>query len=299
MSSNTIFYNMKRIFVTWATGNIWSAVLKFLWYLNSHHEVIAWVREIAKAKKKLWEYKNISYTEFDFTKTQTFEYALDNITTIFLLRPPEFANIESQFKPFLEVAQKKWVKKVVFLSVQWAEKSPMIPHHKIEKLILDMNFEYIFMRPAYFIQNLIGSLLIEIQKNKIITLPAGKAKFNWIDVQNIAELWAIFLTQFEQYKNKAYTITGTENKNFYEIADVMTKVLNEKISYKSVNPLSFILKKKQQWMPMSFVFIMTILHLIPRFTSEPEILDTYKKITDKNPTTIREFIKRERKIFCI
>jgi hypothetical protein len=52
---------------------------------------------------------------------------------------------------------------------------------------------------SYFMQNLTTTLLPEIVKQKRITLPSGKAKFNWIDVKNIGEATAHLILNFAKY----------------------------------------------------------------------------------------------------
>lgn len=178
-----------------------------------------------------------------FENEASFTEAFEDIQTLFLLRPPHISEIEKYFLPLLTAAESSGVKNIVFLSVQGAEKSKVIPHNKIEKLIEKMNFNYIFVRPSYFMQNLTTALLPEIQKNKSITLPSGKAKFNWIDTKNIGEAIAVLITSFNQYKNQAYEITGTENLNFYEVSALMTDLLGVEYTFKNINPISFYFRK--------------------------------------------------------
>ena len=52
-------------------------------------------------------------------------------------------------------------------------------------------------------------------------------------------------------------------------------------------------------MKTKFAFVMTIIHFLPRFQKAPKISETYKKLTGKNPTLLRDFIKREKTQFTI
>jgi hypothetical protein len=53
---------------------------------------------------------------------------LKNIDVLFLLRPPHISEVETYFNPLLQSAKENNIKKIVFLSVQGAEKSKIIPH---------------------------------------------------------------------------------------------------------------------------------------------------------------------------
>lgn len=285
---------MKRILITGATGNIGIEVVHYLNELNFDSEIFAAVRNIEKAKNTFKNYPDLLYRQFDFEDERTYSIAFDQIDILFLLRPPHISEVEKVFRPLLNSIKENGINKIVFLSVQGAEKSKVIPHNKIEGLVQELKFHYIFVRPSYFMQNLTTTLLPEILTKQSITLPSGKAKFNWIDVKNIGESTAILIAKFENHKNQAYEITGTENKTFGDVADLMTDITGRTIRFNSINPFSFYFRKKKEGLNGGFAIVMTILHFLPRFQAEPKISDNYQKLTGKAPTTLQEFIEREK-----
>lgn len=210
------------------------------------------------------------------------------------MRPPHISDVEKVFRPLLNSAKENEINKVVFLSVQGAEKSKVIPHNKIERLIQELCFEYIFVRPSYFMQNLTTTLLPEILEKRSITLPSGKAQFNWIDVKNIGEATANLALKFDSFQNQALEITGTENKNFSEVTLLISNTLGIKIQFIGINPISFYFRKTKEGVQSGFAIVMTILHFLPRLQAEPKISDNYLKLTGKTPTTLKEFIEREK-----
>jgi uncharacterized protein YbjT (DUF2867 family) len=284
---------MKRVLITGATGNIGTEVISFLCELDGESEVIAAVRSVEKAKGKFSSYANLSFRQFDFEDESSFSSAFKNIDTLFLLRPPHISQVEKYFKPLLQSAQESGIQKIVFLSVQGAEKSKVIPHNKIERLIKSLGFNYIFVRPGYFMQNLTTTLLPEILKSRTITLPSGSAKFNWIDVKNIGEASAVLIKSFDRFANNAYEITGTENMSFPEVTRLMSKVTGVDFQFRSVNPIRFYFRKRKEGVKSGFAIVMTILHFLPRFQKEPEISESFEMLTGKDPTKLEEFIERE------
>ncbi|HEY9116066.1 MAG TPA: NmrA family NAD(P)-binding protein [Bacteroidales bacterium] len=285
---------MKRILITGATGNIGFELIRFLFEIKLNHQVIAGVRNIEKAKKVFQSFPELDFVEFDFEKAETFSEAFENVDILFLLRPPHISEIEKYFHPLINQAVKKGIRKIMFLSVQGVEKSNVIPHHKIEQLIVDSGVDYIFLRPSYFMQNLTTTLLHDIVEKRQIILPAGKAKFNWVDVENIAEVVALLMDNFENYKNEAIELTGDKNEDFYAAANYLTMIIGEKITYRNVNPLRFYFIKKKSGMPAGKILVMILLHFLPRFQKEPRISDFYKQLTGKQATTLKEFIEREK-----
>lgn len=289
---------MKRILITGATGNIGYQVIRFLYQISTQNQVIAGVRNIDKAREKFNDYPQLNFVQFDFDNPDTFNQALKNIDRIFLLRPPHLANVDKYFKPLISKLKDEEINEIIFLSVQGVEKSPIIPHHKIEKLIREHELQYIFIRPSYFMQNLTTILLKDIQNKRKIILPAGKAKFNWIDVENIGEASAILLDNFEQYQSQAVEITGYENKNFSEVTEIINQSIPDKIDYISPNLFRFYNIKKRDGLEQGMILVMILLHFLPRFQKEPIISDFYEQLTGKIPTSLKQFIEREYKYFC-
>lgn len=285
--------NMDRILITGATGNIGLEVIHYLTKLMSSNKIFAGVRNIEKAKQLIPEKERIDFVEFDFEKPETFNNALKNIDRVFLLRPPHISDVDKFFKPLIESFIENKVRQVVFLSVQGAEKSSIIPHNKIEKLITSYGLEYIFLRPSYFMQNLTTTLIQDIKERRQILLPSGNAKFNWIDIKNIGEASAILIDKFSEFKNQAIEITGYENENFATVVDLINQHVKNPIKFESVNPLRFYRAKKKSGMAKGMIIVMLLLHFLPRFQAEPKISNFYENLTGKKPTNLNDFIKRE------
>ncbi|OIP84000.1 MAG: NmrA-like family protein [Porphyromonadaceae bacterium CG2_30_38_12] len=287
---------MKRILITGATGNVGSEVIRFLMETNTVNEIIAGVRNIDKARESFKNYPKLQLANFDFENQESFDIALAGIDTVFLLRPPHISDIETYFEPLINKIKEKNVTEIVFLSVQGAELSKVIPHNKIERLITESGCDYIFLRPSYFMQNLTTTLLKDIQTKRKIVLPAGKAKFNWIDIENIGEVCAILLNQFSDFKNQSIELTGTENEDFYSVADKINQNLNSNITFQNVSPFKFYSIKKNEGLNKGLIIVMIMLHFLPRFQKPPRISDFFERVIGKKPTTLSEFIKRERNI---
>lgn len=243
-------------------------------------------------KKILSAYSSLQYRKFDFEDISSFNQAFEGIDILFLLRPPQIADVDKVFRPLIERALENGIHKVVFLSVQGADKTDYIPHAKIEKIILEKDMEYIFLRPSYFMQNLTTTLLEDLKIGKIL-LPAGNAKFNWIDVSNIGEFTAKLILDFEKYKNQSFDLTGSENFSFPEAVAVINHTLGTDLKYESPNLIRFYHYKRKQGVPKAMILVMIMLHFQPRFQKPPRISDNYQRIMKKNTTTLSEFAVRE------
>lgn len=280
---------MKNVLITGATGNVGSEIIKALSKINHNLTVFAGVRDLGEDASKIND-KNIQLIKFDFTDITTHQSALKNCDTLFLLRPPKISEVEKYFKPIIDTCKNNGVKHIVFLSVQGVEKSKIIPHHKIEKLIINSKVSYTFLRPAYFMQNFTTTLHNDLVHKQRIYLPAGNAKFTLVDVRDIGAVSADILTNISEHINKSYELTCNEKLTFSEMAKILSDILGTDIKYISPNLLSFFFTKRKEKTPTMLILVMIMLHYFPRFQKEPETTKWVEKITNRQPTTFEQFI---------
>lgn len=284
---------MKKIVITGATGNVGVEVLNSLRKTDHGLSICAGIRDIEKDKGKLKDF-DVTLIKFDFEDSSTHQTALENCEVLFLLRPPQLSEVDKIFKPIIEMAVKCSVKHIIFLSVQGVEKSAIIPHHKIEKLVVESKIPYTFLRPAYFMQNFTTTLHYDLVKNRRIFLPAGKSVFTLIDVSDIGEVAAKVILQPEKHINQAYDLTCNEKLTFHEMAAELSKILSVDIHFESPSLLNFYLAKRKEQMPTMLILVMIMLHYLPRFQKHPAMTDCVKSITGHQPTTFGQFIVENR-----
>ena len=284
------FMNTKtKILITGATGNVGIEVLKSLAKLVHNFDVYAGVREIEKDGQKL-QGLTAKAILFDFTIAESYDAALTDCAVLFLLRPPQLSAVKKHFKPLIEAAVQCGVKHIVFLSVQGVEKNRFIPHHKIEELIVESKIPYTFLRPAYFMQNFTTTLRHDLVENKKIFLPAGNAIFTLIDVADIGEAAAKILTETCGHINQCFELTCEEKLTFAEMAVKLSEGLHTKIVYESPSLLQFYRRKRKEKLSTTLIFVMILLHYLPRFQKPPHTTGCVERILHKLPKSFEQFI---------
>lgn len=284
--------------ITGATGNVGTAVIDALSKLQHNLDLYAGVRDINEGKNKFANY-TIQFSQFDFTDFKSYQQALAGCDILFLLRPPQISEVEKYFKPIVDTCKNEGVKHIVFLSVQGVEHSKIIPHHKIEKLLVESKIAYTFLRPAYFMQNFTTTLLHDLIQHHQIYLPAGHAKFTLIDVRDIGEVAAKILINISAHVNQSYDLTCKESLTFSEMAEILSRNLGVNIRFNSPNLLSFFLTKRKEKMPVMLILVMIMLHYFPRFQKEPDVSDWVEKITNVAPKSFEQFIHDHKKLLTL
>lgn len=286
-----------QILITGATGNVGMEVLKAFSSLNHGHRVVAGVRNKKKARAELRSFEELEFAPFDFDQIDQFDSYLSGTEVLFLLRPPHISDVAKHFDPLIKAAVRKQVRHIVFLSVQGAEKSAIIPHHKIEKLIEAAGIDYTFLRPAYFMQNFSTTLRRDIAENDRVYLPSGKAEFTIVDLKDVGEVAARILIEPFKFCNTGMDLTNEERLNFSEMCSILSKVLGRKISHISPDLLSFFLQKRKEKVPKGMIAVMIMLHFLPRFQAKPRISTAVEKILNRKATGFEEFVRREQHVW--
>ncbi|MBC7475609.1 MAG: SDR family oxidoreductase [Candidatus Sericytochromatia bacterium] len=277
---------LEKILVTGATGNTGLETIKCL--MNKNLTVIAALRNPEKDKNLIPD--NIQFVEFDFEKPETFKNAIIGVKKVYLVRPPALSDVKRYIKPFIDFLKNEKIEQLAFLSLIGAENNHFVPHYKIEQYIIESGIPYTFIRPSFFMQNLSTTHSQDIKENSEIFIPAGKGKTSFIDVRDIAEVSSLALSELG-HKNKAYELTGSQALDYYQVAEIMSRVLDRKITYSDPSLFSFFQKMKARGYQTNFILVMIAIYTIARFGKAETVTDTIKILLKREPISIEKFLE--------
>ncbi|MCU0451264.1 MAG: NmrA family NAD(P)-binding protein [Bernardetiaceae bacterium] len=284
---------MTKLLITGATGNVGLAVLQALQKLALPLEIRAGVRNPQAEAPKMASY-GATAVPFDFEDARTFAPALAGVDGLFLLRPPQLADVNKYFAPLISQAQQAGVRHIVFLSVQGVEGNRLVPHYKIERLIEASQVPYTFLRPAYFMQNFTTTLRDDLVKKNQVFLPAGRAKFTLIDVDDLGLVAAHVLANPGPHLGQKYDLTNHEQLTFGQMAEQLSTGLGRRIEFISPNLWRFYWTKRREKVPPMLVLVMIMLHYLPRFRPAPGVTTWAAQITGQPPKSFAAFVAQHR-----
>ncbi|GLQ18050.1 NmrA family NAD(P)-binding protein [Maritalea porphyrae] len=270
-----------RIFITGATGRVGGALIK---QLRGKCEIVA------ASQRAMQTTKDVEWIEFSFENEDSFDAALRGVDAIFLMRPPQITKPEI-FRPFLNAAKARGIKRVVVLSVLGAADNSFLPHHKLEKLVQEMGFAWTMIRPSDFMQNLETVHRNDILERREISVPAGDGKSSFIDVDDIAKCIEVALCD-DVHIGEGFDLTGPQALSLFEVADKLSVAAGKAINYRPAPIIGFIWRKVQSGYPFPLALVMTALYSVQRFGKAATITRKVKELTGNDPATLDDYLQR-------
>ena len=277
-----------RILVTGATGNVGAAtVAHLLAQYAGAVEVTAAVPDVTRARQALLQ-PELRFVRLDFEDLSTAKAALAGKDKLFLLRPPQLADVRKYMEPVVLAAKAAGVKHVVFLSLQGVEHNKLTPHYKIEQIIRREGLPYTFLRPSFFMQNLSTTHRAEIAERSEIFIPAGRGKTNFVDVRDVGEAAARVLAG-ANHLDRAYELTGATAYDYYEVAGLLSRTLGRPIRYRNPSVPHFCWRKWREGVPVPFILVMTALYTVAKLGKAAGYAPDLQTLLGRAPTSLAQF----------
>ncbi|WP_444913183.1 SDR family oxidoreductase [Microbulbifer sp. PAAF003] len=289
---------MEKILITGGTGNNGKAVLKNL--AKTDIPVRAMLRDISSAPIKA---DNINYVRGDYEDEHSLLEALDGIESAFLVTAFE-PSFPQKHAAFIRIAEQAGLKHIVQLSGLGADTNSSIDIARwlgeAENYLTQSSLNWTILQPAGFNSNFLASAS-EIATQNTISAPFGSAPGATVvtaDHQDIGDVAAKILVDPGMYTGKKYVLTGSEKLTYSDIADVLSKVLDRKITYLPISDEAAKLGLLNAGIQKKSADALAQLWPVTRewgHTIEPS--SHVEELLGRKPTTLEDFFRQETQKF--
>lgn len=287
-SGHAVFVEMSsRVLVTGALGNAGREVVRACLKIGLV------VRAAGSPELVQARWPSVEGMAFDFTKPTTWPNALDGVDCVFLLRPPQIANMSATLNPFVDAAYAAGVKHVVFMSVAGAETRRWVPHRKLEDHLKTTGAAWTILRPGFFAQNLGDAYLRDIVEDDRLFVPAAQGRVAFLDVADVGDVAARIFEAPESHRGLAYRLAGPDALGFAQIAEMLSGTVNRRISYRpaSIGGYLWHLYFHRQ-LPLMQVVVQTVLHVGLRSGDAEAVDEVQRALLGREATPLSEYISR-------
>lgn len=274
------------ILVTGATGNVGREVVRELAARGAAAR--AAVYNVADAQRAPTEAAETA--RFDFLDPATFPAAFAGVDRLFLMRPPALSNVRRDMQPAIDYAARCGVGQVVFLSLVGAERNRLVPHAKIEKLLMASGMPWTMLRCGFFMQNLDTTHRADLVEADDLFIPAGGGRTAFIDARDIGAVAARVLTE-PGHDHQAYNLTGSEALSYGEVAAILSEELGRPITYSDPSALAFARRFRRRGYNRGYIGVMLGIYLTTRLGLAASISPDVERLLGRPPNTMRQYVR--------
>jgi NAD(P)H dehydrogenase (quinone) len=284
-----------RALITGATGRIGGAVLKQLQGDPRVQAIVA-----ARAPEKAAGF-GLPVVLFDYDRTETITSALEGIESVFVVTGYT-VDMLRQTKSLVDQARKSGVKHIVHLGACGADDVEVAHHgwHQfVERYIEWSGIAYTHLRPEIYMQILLGYGGVAIVREGVIRHFVGAGRMSWVDGDDVAAAAAVCLRDQGKHSGKTYRL-GYEAKNFFEIAEIMTRVIGKPFTYEPLPAEDFLSRVlaaggEPAYMRSAYQNYKNLAD--GKVTGADEIFDNFHTLAGRQAGSIETFVGRHRAQF--
>ena len=277
------------LFITGATGTIGRAVVEELAAAGADYRVCTRDPEKLQALRENGHPGAVA----DFADPASVAAAIEGADVVFLLssQHPDQATLQGNV---VTAATDAGVRHIVKVSGGSAVTGPSTGsfvgamHAQTERQIVDSGIGWTFVRPNYFMQNLLN--LADPIRNGKLPVPLGHQRMAIVDARDVGAVAAAILRDPDLHTGMAYDVTGAEALDFAEIARRLGAALGHEVTHVAP-PLDGAVealraKGAPDWLQRHFAEIMTI------FGSDASVAkptSVVRDLTGRPPRRIEDF----------
>ena len=228
----------------------------------------------------------------DLRDPRTIDPALEGVSKALLLSPlsPHLVELQSNF---IRAARRAGRIHVVKLSgLATSLDSPVLSgrwHALVEKQLADSDLPYTFLRPFFFMQNILMSAP-QIAREGFFESSMSETPVAMIDFRDIASIAVAAMTT-DGHENQAYAITGPQPLSMVEVAREISRVIGREVTYRTASREEEKAQLLKKGMPEWHVDLVQQFHQALSAGMGSKVGLTAEQFTGKKPRTLAELVR--------
>ncbi|HSV40696.1 MAG TPA: SDR family oxidoreductase [Nocardioidaceae bacterium] len=277
------------ILVIGATGKIGGEVARLL--TESKAPVRALVRDPAKAQAL--SNLGVELATGDLSDPASLDPAMQGVERVFLASAQDLRQAELQGNA-VEAAVRGGVGHLVKVSGIAASISPGGPaeigrqHWQTEHQIEMTGVPFTFLRPGFFMQNLLTTAAPMVSRVGVLAAPMDSAPIAMVDVRDIASAAHAVLTS-DAHHDRVFDVTGPRSFNYKELAAILTTTTRRRIRYVNTPPALAARVLRRQGHPDWYVHHLVEMAAMFRAGAGATVSNAVADLTGRPPRSVEDF----------
>ncbi len=221
------------IAVTGATGAFGTLVIDALLERVSADQVVALVRDVAKATPLAA--KGVTVRHFDYDQADALARELDDVTDLLLVSGTAFGQRFAQHKAVIDAARYAGVRRLVYTSVLHADtvQNPVAPEHvQTEQYLAETGVNHVLLRNGWYHENYVPSIDTAAATGALLT-SAGTGRVASAARADYAVAAAVVLTTPDA--KPVYELSGDVAWSQDDLAAVLAEISGRPVAVAAVD----------------------------------------------------------------
>src|ERR1700730_11037934 len=226
--------------------------------------------------------------ELDWAHPATWDAALENVASVYLVAPPTVNNPYDLMLAFIASAMRKGVRRFVFLSMAGLPAGGPA-HGQVHQWLKENSSDWAGLCPSAFMQNFSqGHYLATIREEDQIYSNTGMGRVPFIDVNDIAAAALAVLTAPTPL-NTEFILTGDESMSYDRVAELISQACGRKISHTHVSTEEMAERLVKRGLPEATARFLAFGYATIAAGMADRTTDVVRTLTGRPPTTFQTF----------
>ena len=224
---------------------------------------------------------------FDWGDQSNWDAVLDGVTAAYISYAPDLAipGATDAVRAFVERAVKNGVRRLVILSGRGEEEA-----QACELIIQRPDIEWTVVRCSWFSQNFSEGEFLDMVLAGEIALPAGEVGEPFVDVDDIADVAVVALTE-DGHAGQIYELTGPRLLTFAEAVDEISQATGRAIQYIQIPQEAFLAGIAEAGLPEDIAWLLNYLFATVLDGRNASLGDGVQKALGREPRDFADFCR--------
>lgn len=229
-----------------------------------------------------------SDVDFDWHDRGTWPAALDGCDRAYLVPPPGL-DVAPSMVPFIELARRNGVERLVLLSNSvFSMGGPGVGavHQALAEGGPD---DFVVLRPSWFMQNVTGEHYLArmvADEDRIVTA-TGEGRVGFVDADDIAAV-AVHALLDEKRPPAELVLTGPEALSYRRVAEVVGAARGRPVAFEPVTPAELVERLARTY-PLPFARALAELDALIAAGAEDRVTPDVERVTGRPPRSFEQF----------
>jgi uncharacterized protein YbjT (DUF2867 family) len=225
---------------------------------------------------------------FDLTAPETWDAALEGVTSVYLVAPPTVDDPYSRLVAFAQAAMRKDVRRFAFLGMAGLP-AGAFAHGQVHQWLKDNSDDWAVLSPSAFMQNFAeGSNLATIRDEDTIYSNTGTGRVPFISADDIARAAFAVLTGVG-HLNRDFVITGSEALSYDRVAELIGQACFRPISHTKISTEAMVERFLKRGLPEATAGFLAYGYQTISDGAHARTTDDFSILTGTPAVTFQEF----------